>query len=156
MRRLSLWAACSSLALMVAALASTAFAGTSISVNFRVGDPYRGPEIVFAHDPEIVVVPDTRVYYVRNCDYDLYRYGSYWYYSYDGGWYRARSHHGPFAYISYRSVPRAVSVVPVKYRRHWHEFPGQGYARGHEKQERREAVREIAREDRRENHRRGH
>lgn len=156
MKRLPLWIACLGLTMTFASLASTAGAGTSVSINLRIGDPYRGPNLVFAHEPDIVVVPETRVYYVRNCDYDLYRYGSYWYYSYDGGWYRARSHRGPFVYVSYRSVPRAVYTVPVKYRRHWREFPGRGNAYGHAKQERRETAREIGREERREKRHRGH
>ncbi len=150
MKRLPLWVACFAAALACASSASSAVAGTSVSVNLRIGDPYRGPDVVFVHEPDIVLVPASRVYYVRNCDYDLYRYGSYWYYQYDGGWYRARSHRGPFVFISYRSVPRAVYTVPVKYRRHWREFPGRGHAYGHMKQERREHAREVAKEERRE------
>lgn len=150
MKRFTRWTLFLCAASTLAAFAPNAAAETSISVSLRVGDPYRGPRIVFSNEPQIVVVPDTRVYYVRNCDYDLYRYGSYWYYCYDDGWYRARSHRGPFKYISHRSVPRAVSTVPMRYRRHWRDFPGHGYARGHVKQERREAVREVRREERRE------
>jgi hypothetical protein len=97
-----------------------------ISINLRVGDPYRGPRLVFQSEPTVVLVPGSRVYYVRDYDYDVYRYGSYWYYNYDGGWYRARRYGGPYAYIGYQSVPHSVAYVPVKYRRHWRESPGQG------------------------------
>jgi len=116
------------------AVAASASAATSISVNLQVGERYRGPSIVFTHEPDVMVIPETRVYYVQNCDYDMYRYGSYWYYCYDNGWYRGRSPRGPFAYINYRSVPRAVHTVPPRYRRHWREFPGNGHAYGHGKQ----------------------
>ncbi len=131
------------------AFAASASAATSISVNLRVGEPYRGPSIVFTHEPDVVVVPETRVYYVRNYDYDMYRYGSYWYYCYDNGWYRAHSPRGPFAFISYRSVPRAVYTVPQRYRRHWREFPGNGHAYGRDRQEVRKERRVERREDRR-------
>ena len=149
MKRSPFWVACLGITMALTSLASTTGAATSVSVNIRIGDPYRGPRLVFAHEPDIVVVPQSRVYYVRNCDYDLYRYGSYWYYQFEGGWYRSRAHRGPFVYINYRSVPRAVYTVPVKYRRHWRDFPGRGHAYGHERRERREVAREDFREERR-------
>ena len=150
MKRLPLWLACSGLMMALTSFASTAAAGTSVSINLRIGDPYRGPRLVFVHEPDVVLVPGTRVHYIRDCDYDLYHYGSYWYYCYDGGWYRARSYRGAFVLVSYRAVPRAVYTVPVNYRRHWREFPGRGYAYGHAKRERREIAHEVAQEERRE------
>lgn len=134
MSRLSVWIACFGMTLALAGAASKASARTDISINLRVGDPYRGPRLVFEDEPDVVVVPGTRVYYVRDYDYDLYRYGSYWYYNYDDGWYRARRYNGPFVYVGYRSVPRAVAYVPVRYRRHWREPQGHGY--GHYKEDR--------------------
>jgi hypothetical protein len=119
-------------ALALTALAPKAGAGTDVSINLRIGDPYRGPRLVFHDEPDIVVVPGTRVYYVRDYDYDIYRYGSYWYYNHDGNWYRARRYNGPFVYVGYRSVPRAVTYVPVKYRRHWRDA-NPGRAQGHYK-----------------------
>jgi len=104
-----------------------------VSINLRIGDPYRGPRMVFREEPDVVVVPGTRVYYVRDYDYDLYRYGSFWYYNYNGGWYRARRYSGPFTYVGYSSVPRAVTYVPVRYRRHWRDAGPQGHAYGHDK-----------------------
>jgi len=133
MNRLPVWIACVGMALALSAPASKAVAHTDISINMRVGDPYRGPRLVFESEPDIVVVPGSRVYYVRNYDYDVYRYGSYWYYNYDGGWYRARRYDGPYVYVGYQSVPRSVAYVPVRYRRHWRESPGQGHAYGHRK-----------------------
>lgn len=131
MSRLSLWIAGLGMALALAAPAPKASA-TDVSVNLRVGDPYRGPRLVFRDEPDVVVVPGSRVYYVRDHDYDLYRYGSYWYYNYDGGWYRSRRYNGPFVYVGSRSVPRAVAYVPVKYRKHWRDaHPGR--AHGHTK-----------------------
>ncbi|HMI31321.1 MAG TPA: hypothetical protein VK527_06245, partial [Candidatus Limnocylindrales bacterium] len=70
----------------------------------------------------VVIVPGTRVYYVRDADYDIYRYDRFWYYNYNGGWYRSRSYRGPWVYVGYRSVPREISYVPVRYRRHWRDF----------------------------------
>jgi len=136
MRRLSAWIACSALAFALTGSAPNAGAHTSVSINLRVGDPYRGPRLVFREEPDVVVVPGSRVYYVRDYDYDIYRYGSYWYYNYDGGWYRARRYDGPYVYIGYPSVPHAVVYVPVKYRRHWRESPGHGHAYGHHKDRR--------------------
>jgi hypothetical protein len=132
MGRLSVWIACLGVAVALTAPASKAIAGADISINLRVGDPYRGPRLVFEREPDIVVVPGTRVYYVRDYDYDIYRYGSYWYYNYDGNWYRARRYSGPFVFIGYNAVPRSVAYVPVRYRRHWREAP-RGHAYGHYK-----------------------
>jgi len=131
MRRLTLWIVCSAMAVSLPAAAPNAGAETSVSINMRVGDPYRGPSLEFRHEPDVVLVPDTRVYYVRDYDYDIYRYGSYWYFTYDGGWYRARRYNGRYVYIGYESVPRAVVMVPVKYRKHWREPRGNAY--GHYK-----------------------
>ena len=111
----------------------SSMAGTSVGVSINIGDPYRGAALHFRSEPDVVLVPDTRVYYVRDYDYDVYRYGSYWYYNYDGGWYRARRYDGPYVYVGYQSVPRSVAYVPVRYRRHWRESPGQGHAYGHRK-----------------------
>jgi len=86
MSRLGLWIACSVMALSLTLPASKASARTDVSINLRLGDPYRGPQLVFQSEPDVVVVPGSRVYYVRDYDYDIYRYGSYWYYNYDGGW----------------------------------------------------------------------
>jgi hypothetical protein len=130
MNRLPIWIASIGMALALTAPASKADAA-DVSINLRVGDPYRGPSLVFQSEPRVVVVPGTRVYYVQDYDYDVYRYGSYWYYNYDGGWYRARRYGGPYAYIGVQSVPRSVAYVPVKYRRHWRE--PQGHAYGHSK-----------------------
>ncbi len=131
MNRIALWIACLVMALGLVAPFSKAGARTDVSINLRIGDPYRGPRLVFESEPDVVVVPGSRVYYVRDYDYDLYRYGSYWYYCYDGGWYRARRYNGPFTYVGYRSVPRAVTYVPARYRRHWRDGGNEGRAYGH-------------------------
>ncbi|HMI32358.1 MAG TPA: hypothetical protein VK527_11530 [Candidatus Limnocylindrales bacterium] len=132
MNRLPVWIACIGMALALTAPAPKADAA-DVSINLRVGDPYRGPSLVFRSEPRVVVVPGTRVYYVQDYDYDVYRYGSYWYYNYDGGWYRARRYSGPYAYIGVQSVPRSVAYVPVKYRRHWREPGSRGNAYGRSK-----------------------
>jgi hypothetical protein len=119
MSRLGLWIACWVMALSLTLPLSKASARTDVSINLRLGDPYRGPQMVFQSEPDVVVVPGTRVYYVRDYDYDIYRYGSYWYYNYDGGWYRSSRYNGHFTYVGPRAVPRSVAYVPVRYRRHW-------------------------------------
>ena len=122
MKRLSSWTACMAFALALSSLTSSAFARTSVSVDLHFGDRYRGPDVVFYDDPDVVVIPGTRVYYVSDYDYDMYRCGRFWYYNYDGGWYRARNYRGPWIYVGYRSVPREISYVPHRYRRHWSDF----------------------------------
>lgn len=124
-------------AIMATALtlpAAKASAGADVSINLRIGDPYRGPRLVFQDEPDVVLVPGTRVYYIRDYDYDIYRYGSYWYYNYGGSWYRARRYSGPFTYVGYRSVPRAVTYVPARYRKHWRDDGPRGNAYGHYKE----------------------
>lgn len=125
-----------SLALAVALGASfaPARAGTSVSVNLRIGEPYPGGTLVFEQQPDVVLVPDTRVYYIRNSDYDVFRYGKYWYLCDDGVWFRARSVRGPFLHIAFTTVPRSVVYVPERHWKHWRDgHPGRGYARGHYK-----------------------
>jgi hypothetical protein len=138
------------------AAVAPARAGTSVDIQLHVGDRYPGTEIVFHREPDLIVVPSSRVYYVRDYDYDMYRYGSYWYYCDGVNWYRARSYGGPFLFIHYRTVPRAVYTVPVRYRRHWRDWPP-GHAYGHyKKADRRGAARDYrhdVREDRREDRR---
>src|SRR5689334_8942687 len=77
MNRMYGWIACFVMALSLLLPASQASARTDVSINLRIGDPYRGPRVVFEDEPDVVVVPDTRVYYIRDYDYDMYRYGSF-------------------------------------------------------------------------------
>ena len=104
-------------ALALALMASPAKAEVSADVNIHVG-PRPAPVVVFDREPDVVLVPRSHVYAVSGLDYDLYRFGAYWYMNDGGYWYRARSYRGPFASIEYRYVPRAVTVVPARYRRH--------------------------------------
>ena len=122
MKRTSLWIARLGLLFALVMPVSSAFARTSVSIGLQFGDRYRGPDIYFREEPRIIMVPGTRVYYVSDSDYDIYRYGRYWYYNYDGGWYRSRTYRGPWIFVGYRSVPREISYVPVRYRRHWRDF----------------------------------
>src|SRR3989442_551878 len=89
------------------------------SVTPRIGDRYRGPDLGY-NQPELVSVRGrSGVYYVRDSDRDVYRYGNTWYMNYNGDWYRASTHRGPWVFVGYRSVPRAVITVPSRYRRNW-------------------------------------
>jgi len=109
-----------------AGMGTTATVGTTTDgtdVTLRIGQRYRGPELQFNGQPEMVPVTGaSRVYWAKESDYDLYRSGTYWYYNYNGDWYRARTYSGPYTFVSYRSVPRAVYSVPTQYRRHWTEY----------------------------------
>lgn len=128
------------LAVAFAGAATPAQAGTSVSVNLRIGEPYPGGQLVFAHDPDVEMIPDSRVYYIRDSDYDLFRYGKYWYLCDDGVWFRGRTVRGPFLHVGFSTVPRSVVLVPETYRRHWRESPGRGHAYGHYKNQRPEEV----------------
>ena len=121
-------------AVAFATAAAPAQAGSSVSVNLRIGDPYRGADIAFTNDPDVEVIPNSRVYYIRNYDYDMFRYGRFWYMCDDGVWFRGRAYRGPFLHVAFTTVPRAVVMVPETYRRHWRENQGRGHAYGHEKQ----------------------
>lgn len=116
-------------------------AATSVGVSIHVGDPYRGASLAFQSEPDVVLVPATQVYYVRDYNHDLYRYGSYWYFVENGYWYRAHAWRGPFVNVSFTSVPHAVRVVPVHYRRNWYGPPPHAVAHGYYH---REHEREVA------------
>jgi len=97
--------------------ATPARAQVSADINIRLGDR-PAPVVVFREEPEVVLVPRSRVYYVEHRGYDLYRYGRYWYINDDGYWFRASSYRGPFVSLALRHVPRSITVVPDRYRRH--------------------------------------
>jgi hypothetical protein len=118
------------LAVAFAGAATPAQAGTSVSVSLRIGDPYPGGQLVFAHEPDVRLIPNSRVYYIRDSNYDLYRYGKYWYLNDDGVWFRGRTVRGPFVHVGFTTVPRSVILVPETYHRHWRESPGRGHAYG--------------------------
>ena len=120
MRRLHVWIFSLSLAFALLAPVPHAAAQTGASVTLRIGDRYRGPDLGFYGEPNVVTVPGrVGVYYVQDSDNDVYRYGNTWYMNYNGDWYRASSHRGPWVFVGYRSVPRAVITVPARYRRNW-------------------------------------
>lgn len=121
------------LAVALGATYAPARAATSVSVNLRIGDPYPGGELRFVQRPDVVMIPESRVYYVRNSDYDVFRYGRYWYLCDDGVWFRSRELRGPFLHVAFTTVPRSVIYVPENRWHHWRGNPGQGYARGHNK-----------------------
>ena len=104
-------------ALVVAGGPSPARAEVSADINIRLGSR-PAPVVVFDEEPEVVLVPRSRVYYVEHRGYDLYRYGRYWYINDSGYWFRAASYRGPFVGIELRHVPRSITVVPARYRRH--------------------------------------
>jgi hypothetical protein len=96
------------------------------SLTLRIGDRYRGPDLGFYDEPAVTPVGRSGVYYVRGSRNDVYRYGNAWYMNYNGDWYRAMSHEGPWVFVSYRSVPRAVYTVPTRYRR-WNDYRDRHY-----------------------------
>jgi len=127
MRRIQQCAACLALLIALGTQAPPAKAA-DVSVGIRIGDRYRGPRIAYVRQPDVVVIPGTNVYYMQASDYDLYRYGNRWYTYYDGGWYTARRYNGPYAFISYQSVPRQIRYVPADYRS-WRSPRGYAYGR---------------------------
>lgn len=112
-------------ALATAVVLATALSGdptparaeVSADINIRLGSR-PAPVVVFEEEPEVVLVPRSRVYYVEHRGYDLYRYGRYWYINDGGYWFRAAGYRGPFVGIELRHVPRSITVVPDRYRRH--------------------------------------
>jgi len=102
--------------------------GTGVAISLRIGDAYRGPDVVFNTPPDLEAIPGGRgVFYVRDSDNDMYRYGSNWYMNYNGDWYRASSYSGPWVFVGFRSVPRDVYSVPSSYRRGWSDYRDQHY-----------------------------
>jgi hypothetical protein len=129
-------------AFYVAIAPGSARADVDVHVNLGVPPP---PVITYEREPEVVLVPRTRVYYSSAPDYDLFRYGDAWYVNRDGYWYRSHSYRGPFAYVRYDAVPRAIVYAPAEYHHypvrphHWdgdhhHEGKhGNKHGRGHHK-----------------------
>lgn len=88
--------------------------------TLRIGDRYRGPDLGFNDEPRLVSVRGrSGVHYVQDSDFDVYRRGNTWYMNYNGDWYRASSYRGPWTFVGYRAVPREVTTVPARYRKHW-------------------------------------
>lgn len=118
------------------ALATSAFARTSINVGLNLGNAPPPPVVVYRQPPRWVAT-DPGVYVVQddNIGYDYFRYGGF-YYIYDSGyWYRSSRYRGPFRVIETRYVPRPIYYVgdrdyrwrsrPVEYERyHRNEPPG--------------------------------
>jgi len=130
MKRLFIGLTFLSLVLATALPMTAAYARTSVGINLRIGDAYRGPRVYFQDEPDVVLVPGTRdVYYIQDSDYDIYQVGGLWYYNYNGDWYRARSYNGPYRFVSYQSVPRRVYMVNTRYRRHWNDYRDVHYGR---------------------------
>ena len=123
MRRLSAWLLCLSLASTLVVPAHNASAQSGVSINLRIGDRYRGPDLGFYGEPNVVAVPGRGdVYYVTDSDQDVYRNNNYWYLNSNGDWYRASDYRGPWVFVGYRSVPRNVYTVPSEYRKRWTDY----------------------------------
>ena len=101
--------------LFAASALGIARADVDVHVNLGIPPP---PVVVYEHEPEVVLVPRTRVYYAPSPEYDMFRYGDDWYVNRDGYWYRSRSYRGPFAFVEYDHVPRAIVLAPPKFHRH--------------------------------------
>ena len=127
MRRLPIWIICG-LVLATAVPAHHAAAQTSATFRLQIGDRYRGPDLGFYDEPRAYPVRGASgVYYVRAGRNDVYRYGNTWYMNYNGDWYRAGTYRGPWVFVSYRSVPRQVWMVPARYRRNWRDYRDRHY-----------------------------
>src|SRR3989442_1592045 len=109
MRGLAVWILILSLAFALLTPLQRSAAQIGGPDTLQSGDRYRGPDLGFYSQPDLITVRGrSGVYYVRDSNQDVYRYGNNWYMNYNGDWYRASSHRGPWVFVGYRSVPRAV------------------------------------------------
>ena len=101
-------------------------AAAAVYYGFTVGvsGAPRPPAIRMVREPHAMLTGDAMVYVVDDAalrfDGDLFHYGQYWFAYTRGYWYRARAHHGPYAVIDVKRVPRAIIGVP---RRMWKHHP---------------------------------
>lgn len=107
--------------------------GYRYGVSLDISNAPPPPRFVFRERPVYVetygsvVVVDPGDY-----DCDMFQYGSSWYVYSGGYWYRSRSYNGPYAVISFESVPSRIYGVPEsRWRHHPHGGPpGQMKKRG--------------------------
>lgn len=85
-------------------------------VNLNIGINAGPPAYVIPAPPPVVVIPGTYVYYAPGLKVDILFYHGYWYRPHGSHWYRARSHNGPWSFVSPGRVPRPLVALPHDYR----------------------------------------
>ena len=102
--------------------AASAPASVGVNMNINIGD--QPPVVVAPPPPPVIVPPPPRpvdfvieepptfvapqplgFYVAVGVPYDLFYVGNTYYVYRDNGWYRGRSYNGPWAAVSYRSLP---------------------------------------------------
>jgi len=111
--------------LVAALLLSGCAEGYRYGVSLDISNAPPPPRLVFYERPSYVAEVSGGVYVVDpgSNDCDMFQYGSYWYVYTGTYWYRASSYQGPYAVISFESVPSRVYNVPE---RHWRHHPHGG------------------------------
>jgi hypothetical protein len=103
-----------------------------VQLDIRSAPP--PPRLVFYERPAYVArVSGVYVVDPGRSDCDMFQYGSYWYVYTGSYWYRARSYSGPYAVISFQSVPNRLYDVPERHWKNRHPHggpPGQMKKRG--------------------------
>jgi len=85
-------------------------AGVNVSINIPL------PGLVLGAPPVMAVIPGTYVYVAPEADADLFFYQGYWYRPYDGRWYVSVDFNGPWGFLAFNRVPRALINLPPAYR----------------------------------------
>ena len=110
--------------------------GYRYGVSLDISNAPPPPRLVFYERPAYLAEVDGGVYVVDpgDNDCDMFRYGSYWYVYTGSYWYRASDYRGPYAVVSFESVPSRVMDVPEQHWRHHPHGgpPGQMKKRGRE------------------------
>ena len=114
--------------LLVAALAISgcSSSGYRYGVSVDISDAPPPPRLVFYDRPGYLATYGGGVYVVDpgNNDIDMFRYRSYWYVYTGSYWYRSRTYGGPYAVITFDSVPNRVMNVPERHWRKGHPLGG--------------------------------
>jgi hypothetical protein len=102
-----------------AGFAERADAGVNVNVGIIAPPPF-----AFREPPPVVVIPGTYVYMVPDVDVSVLFYQGYWWRHHDNHWFRGRGHNGPWKYVTYERVPRAVVGLPHDFHRYRHVANG--------------------------------
>lgn len=115
------------------ALSPAAADGVRIGVNIGlpapvvVGPPvvYGPPQPVYGPPQPVVVAPPAPVFVGGGVP--IYYYGAQYYTFYNGGWFVGPRYGGPWRYVAYNHVPRAIIAAPRYHGRPAHGGPTPGH-----------------------------
>jgi hypothetical protein len=100
------------LLLLLMGLPVKSTAAVNINVGISIPPP---PGFRFHAPPPMVVIPGTYIYAVPDIDIEVLFYRGYWYRPHNERWYRSKSYNGPWIYLEWRRVPRALLDLPPDY-----------------------------------------